>query len=72
MADKITELYRAEAKEFGLLEEYENAEADVQEASDISGGLEELKALLWAKVHLLKIRRTIDNLKGFRMPSPDS
>tara|TARA_R110000868_G_scaffold215096_1_gene465190 strand:+ start:326 stop:520 length:195 start_codon:yes stop_codon:yes gene_type:complete len=64
MADTIDKRYRREAAEFGMSEEYENAEADVAESTDET--IDELKAKLRAKVSLLKLRRTIDSLRGVR------
>ena len=64
MADTIEKRYREEAAKLGMSEEYEIAEADVTESTDETG--EELKAKLWAKVRLLKLRRAIDSLLGYR------
>ena len=55
-------------RQVGLIEQYTEAESLVAELTDAIGA-DELRDLLFAKAELIKIRRTIDNLMGYRMAS---
>ena len=48
MAETIEKRYRREAVEFGMSEEYKNAEADVAESTNET--IDDLRSMLLAKV----------------------